>query len=136
MVSVPNQAEGVAQTVVQGEVIPPPRRVVKGGIKRANAQATRRVVALGFILLFIVTPFLLCCLALPQFTGVVGAAVSQSLHAWVGMAAWVLPMLTLVAAMWCLEVKAEKRMNARWVLPLLFVDSLFLAARCSSQGGS
>lgn len=136
MVSVPNQAEGVAQTVVQGEVIPPPRRVVKGGIKRANAQATRRVVALGFILLFIVTPFLLCCLALPQFTGVVGAAVSQSLHAWVGMAAWVLPMLTLVAAMWCLEVKAEKRMNARWVLPLLLVDSLFLAARCSSQGGS
>ncbi|MCR4783409.1 MAG: DNA translocase FtsK 4TM domain-containing protein [bacterium] len=101
-----------------------------------EAKTVKNTILWGFGLLFAVTPFLLICLALPQFTGAVGNGISTWLHNLVGLAAWILPMLTFVAAIWCFEVKAEKRINAKVVIPLLFLESVFFAARCANCGGS
>ncbi|MGM9992146.1 MAG: DNA translocase FtsK 4TM domain-containing protein, partial [Candidatus Bruticola sp.] len=90
----------------------------------------------GVVWLFCVTPLLILCLVAPQFTGAAGVAVSYGLHACIGMAVWVLPMISFAAAVHCFEFEVEKRIRNKIIIPMLLIFAPFFAARCASQGGA
>ena len=90
----------------------------------------------GLVWLWLVTPFLLLCLIAPEWAGALGKGISSLLNQGIGMAGWMVPMITFLAASWCFNYNNRAgRINIKVVIPLLLLFSVFFAARCS-QGGN
>ncbi|MGM9998616.1 MAG: DNA translocase FtsK 4TM domain-containing protein, partial [Candidatus Bruticola sp.] len=115
------------------------KRAGETGIKSSRSVSRQdqanRTYMWGVVWLACVTPLLILCLVAPQFTGAAGIAISSGLYACVGMASWVLPMISFAAAVHCFEFEVEKRINNKIIIPMLLFFAPFFAARCASQGG-
>lgn len=103
---------------------------------RAQAQRLFRGRVLGGLLFLLVfTPFLAVSLAWPAATGWCGQSLASTLGYWMGLAGWIVPVITLAVAMALFESDPARELNLRWAMPVMLLDLLLVAARLDQQGG-